>query len=110
MTNVNNNQVIDQNRRILTEFEPCNPSDGTVILNPPDKWGIQHVAENSTNSASTDFIYRGLEWTDQGPDPTTGNPTTLNGNINKLFLWNNGGQNIDLSADNSVALNTIIRS
>jgi hypothetical protein len=44
-----------------------------------------------------------------GPDPTTGNPITLNGNINKLFLWNNGGQNIDLSADNSVALNTILR-
>jgi hypothetical protein len=43
-----------------------------------------------------------------GPDPT-GNPITLNGNINKLFLWNNGGQNIDLSADNSVALNTIFR-
>jgi hypothetical protein len=43
------------------------------------------------------------------PDPTTGNPITLNDNINKLYLWNNGGQNIDLSADNSVALNTILR-
>jgi hypothetical protein len=44
-----------------------------------------------------------------GPDPTTRNPKTSNGNIKKLFLYSNGGQNIDLSAYNSVAQNTISR-
>ncbi|MDW0333885.1 MAG: hypothetical protein QN423_13120, partial [Nitrososphaeraceae archaeon] len=44
-----------------------------------------------------------------GPDPATGNPVTLNGNINALFLRNNGGQDVELSADNSVALNAVVR-
>ena len=43
-----------------------------------------------------------------GPDPATGNPVTLNGNINALFIFNNGGQNVELSGDNSVALNAIL--
>jgi hypothetical protein len=58
--------------RIPTAFEPCIPTNGTVILNPSDKQGIQlgskysgrtnktiscsSYAENNTNSASTDFI------------------------------------------------------
>ena len=45
-----------------------------------------------------------------GTDPATGNPVTLNGNINALFLRNNGGQDVDLSDDNSVALNAILRN
>ena len=44
-----------------------------------------------------------------GADPATGNPVTLNGNINALFLRNNGGQDVDLSADNSVALNAVLK-
>ena len=43
-----------------------------------------------------------------GPDPATGNPVTLNGNINALFLWN-GGQNVELSGDNSAALSAILK-
>ncbi|MGI8834466.1 MAG: hypothetical protein ACR2IS_17750 [Nitrososphaeraceae archaeon] len=43
-----------------------------------------------------------------GPDPATGNPVTLNGNINALLIRNNGGQDIELSADNSVALNAVL--
>jgi hypothetical protein len=33
----------------------------------------------------------------------------LNDNINALFLRNNGGQDVELSGDNSVALNAILR-
>ena len=43
-----------------------------------------------------------------GPDPATGNQVTLNGNINALFLWNNGGQDVEFSGDNSVALNAVL--
>ena len=43
-----------------------------------------------------------------GTDPAKGNPVTLNGNINALFLRNNGGQDVELSGDNSVALNAIL--
>jgi hypothetical protein len=80
VTNVNNNQVIVQNRRILTAYEPCIPSDGTVILNPPDKWGIQHVAENSTIAQVQTSYTMDLNGQITGPDATTGNPITLNGN------------------------------
>lgn len=43
-----------------------------------------------------------------GPDPATGAQGTLNGNINALFLLNAGGQNVELSADNSAALIAIL--
>jgi hypothetical protein len=43
-----------------------------------------------------------------GTDPATENPVTLNDNINALFLRNNGGQDVELSADNSVALIAVL--
>ena len=43
-----------------------------------------------------------------GPDPATGNPVTLSGNINALFLLNAGGQSVEFSADNSAALNAVL--
>ena len=43
-----------------------------------------------------------------GTYPATGNPVTLNGNINALFLRNAGGQNVEVNADNSVALNAVL--
>jgi hypothetical protein len=33
----------------------------------------------------------------------------MNGNINALFLRNNGGQDVELSGDNSVALNAVLK-
>ena len=44
-----------------------------------------------------------------GSDPSTGDPVTLDGNINSLFLLNDGGQEVDMSDDNSVARNAILR-
>lgn len=44
-----------------------------------------------------------------GTDPATANPVTLNDNINALFLRNNGGQDVELSGDNSVAMNTVLK-
>jgi hypothetical protein len=44
-----------------------------------------------------------------GIDPATGSQVTLNGNINSLFLLNLGGQEVELSGDNSIALNAILR-
>jgi hypothetical protein len=43
-----------------------------------------------------------------GIDPATGAEVTLNGNINSLFLLNLGGQEVELSGDNRVALNAIL--
>jgi hypothetical protein len=44
-----------------------------------------------------------------GSDPGSGDPVTLNGNINALFLRNNGEQNVEFSADNSIALNATLK-
>jgi hypothetical protein len=44
-----------------------------------------------------------------GVDPATRAEVTLNGNINSLFLLNLGGQEVELSGDNSVALNAILK-
>ena len=44
-----------------------------------------------------------------GSEDATGAQATLNGNINALFLLNAGGQNVELSADNSAALNVVLR-
>ena len=44
-----------------------------------------------------------------GTDPGSVNPATLNGNINALFLRNNGEQNVAFSADNTIALNAILK-
>ena len=44
-----------------------------------------------------------------GVDPATGAQASLNGNINSLFLLNLGGQEVELSGDNSAALNAILR-
>ena len=43
-----------------------------------------------------------------GSDPATGNPVTLDGNVNSLFLLNDGGEEVELSGDNSVALNAVL--
>jgi hypothetical protein len=112
--------------RILAAFEPCILTDGTVILNLPEGQGIRLVAANVQAGQTTQStiipmqristIAQGqtlysADLTEQitGPDPTTGNPVTLNGNINALFLWNTGGQSVQFSADNSVALNAVLR-
>jgi len=44
-----------------------------------------------------------------GSDPATGNLGTLNGNINALFLRNNGEQNVEFAEKNSVALKDILK-
>jgi hypothetical protein len=43
-----------------------------------------------------------------GLDPATGAQVELDGNVNALFLWNAGGQNIEFSGDNSAALNALL--
>jgi hypothetical protein len=112
--------------RILAALEPCILTDGSVVLNLPDEQGIQLVAANiqagqTTQSAVVPMqriapITEGqtlytvdLSGQITGQDPATGNPVTLNGNINSLFLLNLGGQEVELSGDNSVALNAILR-
>ena len=111
--------------RILAALDPCTLTDGTVILNLPDEKGIQHVAANIQGGQITQSVvvpiqriapitegqtlYNvDLNGQITGTDPATGNPVTLNGNINALFLRNNGGQNVEFSGDNSVALNAVL--
>jgi hypothetical protein len=112
--------------RILAALDPCILTDGTVILNLPDEQGIQLVAANIQGGQTTQSVvvpmqriapitegqtlYNvDLNGQITGTDPATGNPMTLNGNINALFLRNNGGQDVELSADNSVALNAVLK-
>jgi hypothetical protein len=112
--------------RILAALDPCVLTDGSVILNLPDEQGIQLVAANIQGGQTTQSVVvpmqrvapitqgqtlYSVDLTGQitGPDPATGNPVTLNGNINALFLRNNGGQDVELSADNSIALNAVLR-
>jgi hypothetical protein len=112
--------------RILAAFDPCILTDGTVILNLPDEQGIQLVAANIVAGQSTQSAIVPLQrvapitegqtlysavLSEQitGQDPATGAQVTLNGNINSLFLLNLGGQEVELTGDNSVALNAVLR-
>jgi hypothetical protein len=112
--------------RVLAAFEPCILTGGTVVLNLPDEQGIQLVASNiaagQTTQSAVVPIQRVAPITEgqalysialseqmTGVDPATGAEVTLNGNINSLFLLNLAGQEVELSGDNSVALNAILR-
>jgi hypothetical protein len=113
--------------RILAAFDPCILTDGgTVLLNLPDEEGIELVAANIQGGQTTQSVVVplqtiapitqgqtlfGADLNEQitGADPATGNQVTLNGNINALFLFNNGGQEVEFSGDNSIALNAILR-
>jgi hypothetical protein len=111
--------------RILAAFDPCVLTDGSVVLNLPDEQGIQLVAANIQGGQTTQSVVVPMQriasitqgqtlytvdLNEQvtGPDPATGAQVTLNGNINALFLWNAGGQNVELNGDNSAALNAIL--
>jgi hypothetical protein len=112
--------------RILAAFEPCSLTDGSVVLNLPDKQGIELVAANIQAGQTTQAVeiqmqrvapitqgqtlfVADLDGRITGPDPSTGDQVTLNGNINTLFLWNNGEDDVQFSGDNSVAFNAILR-
>jgi hypothetical protein len=112
--------------RLLAAFDPCIVTDGMVALNLPDEQGIELVAANLQGDQTTQLVVvpmQKMSPTTQGQtlyivdlaeqitgsDPASGNPVTLNGNINALFLRNNGGQNIEFSADNSIALNALLK-
>ena len=112
--------------RILAAFDPCVLTDGTVLLNLPDERGIQLVAANIQGGQTTQSaliplqriapvtqgqVLFGADLNEQvtGPDQARGESATLNGNINALFLLNNGGQAVEFGGDHSVALNTFLR-
>jgi hypothetical protein len=111
--------------RILAALDPCILTGGTVVLNLPDEQGIQLVASNIAAGQTTQSavlpIQRVAPITEgqalysitlseqmTGLDPATGAQVTLNGNINSLFLLNLGRQEVELSSDNSVALNAVL--
>jgi hypothetical protein len=96
------------------------------VLNLPDEQGIQVVAANIQGGQTTQSVVvpmqriapitegQTLYTVDlngqiTGQDPATGAQTALNGNINALFLFNAGGRNVEFSADNSAAMNAILR-
>jgi hypothetical protein len=112
--------------RILAAVEPCIITDGTVLVNLPDKQGIQLVAANIQGGRTTQSaiiplqriapvtqgqVLFGADLNEQvtGPDQARGESATLNGNINALFLWNNSGQAVEFVRDHSVALDTFLR-
>ena len=112
--------------RILAAFDPCILTDGTVVLNLPDERGIDLIAANLQGDQTTQSVVVPMQRMSPitqgqtlyivdlaeqitGSDPASGNPATLNGNINSLFLRNNGEQNVEFSADNTIALNAILK-
>ncbi|MGC2561963.1 MAG: hypothetical protein WA326_03035, partial [Nitrososphaeraceae archaeon] len=116
----------DGGARILASFDPCILTDGSVVLNLPDEEGIQLVAANIQGGQTTQSVVVPMQkmspitqgqtlyivdLSEQitGSDPASGNPATLNGNINALFLRNNGGQNVEFNADNTIALSAILK-
>ena len=112
--------IEDGGARVLGFFDQCVLSDGSVTLNLPDEEGLQLVAGNiqpgEMNSQVATISVRyypkhAVDLREQitGQDPATGDQVTLNGNINSLFLWNNAGQDVELSGDNNVAINAILR-
>jgi hypothetical protein len=111
--------------RILASLEPCVLTDGSVVLNLPDR-GIQLVAANIQGGQTTQSVLvpmtriapiaqgQTLYTVDlngriTGLDPGTRNQVTLDGNINALLLLNNAGEEVRFSGDNSIALNVILR-
>jgi hypothetical protein len=112
--------------RVLGFFNPCVLIDGSIALNLPDEEGLQLIVANiqggqTTQSAivplrevapitqgQTLFAVR-LNEQVTGEDPATGIQVTMNGNINALFLRNGTGQDIELSGDNSIAYNALLR-
>jgi hypothetical protein len=115
----------DSGARVLAAFDPCVLDDGTTVLNLPDEQGLQLVAANIQGGQTTQSVVvpmqriapitegqtlysvdLGRQMT--GLDPATGAQVTLDGNINSLFLLNDGGQEVELSGDNSVALNAVL--
>jgi hypothetical protein len=111
--------------RILAAFDPCVLTDGEVVLNLPDEQGIQVVAANVVGGQTTQSVIAPMQriapitegqtlYTVDlsrqitGSDPSTGNPVTLDGNVNSLFLLNDGGQEVELGGGDNVALNAIL--
>ena len=107
-------------------FDPCILTDGTVTLNLPDEQGIDLIAANLQGDQTTQSVVVPMQRMSPitqgqtlyivnlgeqitGSDPASGNPATLNGNINSLFLRNNGDQNVEFSADNTIVLNAILK-
>jgi hypothetical protein len=113
--------------RILAAFDPCIFTSGKVLLNLPDKKGIQLVAAKIQDGQTTQTILvpiqriaptaqgqaqYSIDLTEEstGLDFTSGNPVSLGGsNINALILWILGAENVQLSADNSVKLDAALR-
>ena len=113
--------------QILAAFDPCILTSGKVLLNLPDEKGIQLVASKIQDGQTTQSIIvpiqrlaptapgqaqYSIDLTEQstGLDFTSGNPVSLGGgNINALILWNLGGENVQLSADNSVKLDAALK-
>jgi hypothetical protein len=112
--------------RIVAAFDPCVLTGGSVLLHLPDEQGIQLIAANIQGAQTTQSVIVPIQRIPPttsgqpsytvdlsgqvtGPEPVTGTQATLSGNINALLLWNNGGQAVEFSPDNSVTLNAILR-
>jgi hypothetical protein len=116
----------DGGARILGTFAPCVLNGGTALLNLPDEPGIKLVAANIQGGQTTQSVVvplnkiapitqgqvlfgANLNERISGEDPATGNPVTMNGNINALFLLNDSGEDVELGGDHSAAYNAILR-
>ena len=113
--------------RILAAFDPCILTSGKVLLNLPDEKGIQLVGakiqDGQTTQSAIVPIQRiastapgqaqyFIDLTEQstGLDLASGNPVNLGGgNVNALLLMNLGGENVQLSADNKVNMDTALK-
>ncbi|CAN5121015.1 hypothetical protein BH18THE2_BH18THE2_14310 [soil metagenome] len=63
--------------------------------------------QSCSNNSMPNTLFSKLEWTDYRSRSSNRKPCHF-GNINALFLLNAGEQNVEFSADNSVALNAVL--
>jgi hypothetical protein len=113
----------DDGMRVIATLAPCHLLDGTVLLNLPTN-EIEVVVANLkvgepanglvANKQMVSDLRNGqalylvdLDETMSGVSPVANNPKTLNDNINSILLWNNAGEEVDLNADNSLAVNIL---
>jgi hypothetical protein len=98
--------------RILAALDPCVLTDGTVVLNIPDEQGIQVVAANIQGGQTTQSVIVPMQRIAPITEGQTLYTVDLNGQITgqdpATGAQNAGGQNVELSADNSAALNAVL--
>jgi hypothetical protein len=117
--------MADEGLRVLASTAPCIITGGSVVLNLPVNSGLEVIAATVSGTQTTQMVIvpltrvgpitngqilfsAVLSETITGEHPTTGDQVTRSG-FNAIFLRNDRGEDVEFNADNSVALNLLLR-